>query len=181
MKKITLFTCLLCITSFMSYAQLTPSCPCAINAAVFNLITPATSTNPAYYMAQPGPKFHLGRQLDTSDGQNKWSIVYESPGGFVAQYYKTSSNNSLQPPCNEMWEVVGSNPKTYISINFTGNTCTSLPLFYNTNLNPSFTQLPNLTSNMIAAIPNPQAGMMVWDISLNCLKVYTGTSWSCTP
>lgn len=172
MKKILLFACFLC--NIMSYAQLTSTCPCAINTAVFNLITPATSTNPAYYMAQPGPKFHLNRYLDNSDGQNKWTIVYESPGGFIAQYYKSSPNNSLQPPCNEVWEVVGSNPKTYISINFTGNTCITIPSGGSPVVPPLGPTTPGYTSNQLAALPNPPCGLTLYDFSLRKFRF-----WDC--
>lgn len=41
-------------------------------------------------------------------------------------------------------------------------------------------QLPRLSYEQINAIPNPKAGMMVFDSTFKCLKYYTGTKWLCS-
>ncbi|GAB2645779.1 hypothetical protein GCM10027035_44950 [Emticicia sediminis] len=40
--------------------------------------------------------------------------------------------------------------------------------------------VPNLTNDQITAISNPQKGMVAYDISFNCLRVYNGSEWICT-
>jgi hypothetical protein len=168
----------------ISNAQVVATCSgCAINNVTFNLITAATATNPAYYMGQPGPKFHLSRTLDfQGDGLSKWHIVYESPGGYVAGYYKSSPSNTLHPPCNELWENIGSLPKTYVQINFAGNTCIQLPI--STVGSGSVTSTVNgviypvFTSNQIATIPNPVVGQTVFDFSRGILRTWNGSIWS---
>ena len=41
-------------------------------------------------------------------------------------------------------------------------------------------QIPSMSYNQIKAIASPQAGMTVFDNTLNCLKIYDGASWKCT-
>jgi hypothetical protein len=42
-------------------------------------------------------------------------------------------------------------------------------------------KVPNLNYDQIAAIPNPQKGMIAYDTTLECLRVYDGTRWNCLP
>lgn len=41
-------------------------------------------------------------------------------------------------------------------------------------------QIPSMSYNEIKAIVSPQIGMTIFDNTLNCLKVYDGSSWKCT-
>lgn len=41
-------------------------------------------------------------------------------------------------------------------------------------------QVPKLSFDQITAIPNPKAGMVVFDSTFGCLRYYTGTKWLCT-
>lgn len=41
-------------------------------------------------------------------------------------------------------------------------------------------QIPSMSINQIKAIASPQTGMTVFDNTINCLKIYDGTSWKCT-
>jgi hypothetical protein len=56
----------------------------------------------------------------------------------------------------------------------------------NTSLNKTYTlcngcelSLPQLTATDITAIASPQKGMLVYDLTNNCLKLYNGTGWVC--
>ncbi|WP_027379903.1 hypothetical protein [Chryseobacterium daeguense] len=39
--------------------------------------------------------------------------------------------------------------------------------------------ISRMTTAQITAITSPQEGMMVYDTSVKCLKIYSGTAWSC--
>ncbi|MFC6268940.1 hypothetical protein [Frigoriflavimonas asaccharolytica] len=39
--------------------------------------------------------------------------------------------------------------------------------------------ISRMTTNQVNQIASPQDGMMVYDTTLNCLKLYDGTTWSC--
>lgn len=41
-------------------------------------------------------------------------------------------------------------------------------------------KVPNLTYSQIIAIQSPETGMVAYDISYNCLRVYNGTQWICS-
>lgn len=41
-------------------------------------------------------------------------------------------------------------------------------------------KVPNLTYSQIVSIPNPETGMVAYDISYNCLRFYNGTQWICS-
>ncbi len=41
-------------------------------------------------------------------------------------------------------------------------------------------QIPSMSFNQIKAIASPQVGMTVFDNTINCLKIYDGSSWKCT-
>ena len=49
-------------------------------------------------------------------------------------------------------------------------------------ITPSITgniQNTRLTNVQILAIPNPQQGMMAYDMTYSCLRVFNGTEWCC--
>ncbi|MCU0340296.1 MAG: hypothetical protein MUE30_10445 [Spirosomaceae bacterium] len=48
-----------------------------------------------------------------------------------------------------------------------------------TILNPLYLSVPQLTANSISGIIAPQRGMLVFDLTNNCLKVYNGMTWKC--
>lgn len=40
--------------------------------------------------------------------------------------------------------------------------------------------LPRLTYDQILAIPSPESGSIVYDLTTNCIRYYNGTKWLCT-
>ena len=47
-------------------------------------------------------------------------------------------------------------------------------------IRPNVVSNPRLTYDAIAALPNPQEGDTVYDLTFKCLRVYTGSKWVCT-
>jgi hypothetical protein len=106
--------------------------------------------------------------------------------------YRTSAQVlSTEPPCsatwfliNQSWVInftthpalsVGSVPE---SLMITGTGCTN-------QVNTSVTILPNgivvpvSTTSSINTIQNPAVGMIIYDLTVACLKIYNGSAWVC--
>lgn len=49
-----------------------------------------------------------------------------------------------------------------------------------TSGNQGTVQVPKLSYDQITSIPNPKAGMVVFDSTFGCLRYYTGSKWLCT-
>jgi hypothetical protein len=92
-------------------------------------------------------------------------------------YYQTVSNTS-KPPCTNNWMPVGGG--ALINITLTGDCVSSGPTSVKaTTVLPTAVSLPQLTATDIAAIASPQKGMLVYDLTNNCVKIYNGTNWKC--
>lgn len=49
-----------------------------------------------------------------------------------------------------------------------------------TTIRPNVVSNPQLSYDAIVALPSPQRGDTVYDLTFNCLRVYNGTKWVCT-
>lgn len=96
----------------------------------------------------------------------------------------TSSAN--EPPCGGVWEKwndvtgVGTGAFHYVTINGGCSNVNNPPTPLAAGaMGPNGYQLPRYFDFEIPNIPNPQAGLMIWDITNVCVKVYNGTTWNC--
>jgi hypothetical protein len=115
-----------------------------------------------------------------------WTIIFGaadvfSPFTWLYKYRTLSTSTENHPPCNPTWlEWNGTNTSgSPFSTMFSGNTCIQPLPMISSNLLPNLIQLPNLSTSQINAIPNPQAGMITFDISEFCMKLYDGVVWKC--
>jgi hypothetical protein len=76
----------------------------------------------------------------------------------------TISSNSNNPPCNWGNGVL------------LAGTCEQLPV-QSTTISPGFITIPQFPYAAISAITTPQRGMMVYDITNECLRYYNGSVW----
>lgn len=91
--------------------------------------------------------------------------VNASTGVTITALY-TISSNSNNPPCD--WGN---------GILLTG-TCGEQPV-QSTTITPGFISIPQFSSAAISAIAAPQKGMLIYDTTHECLKLYNGTAWKC--
>lgn len=120
---------------------------------------------------------------------NFWYIGEHAPvGGINTQVYFQLSfkykfySTSINPPCEGPWEkLTAPNIGTFLNLTVSGTTCFQYSSIPNSGSYPNYFQFPALTPAQIAAIPNPQPGMAVWDLVNQCLKIYTGAIWKCIP
>ena len=78
----------------------------------------------------------------------------------------TLSSNLNNPPCDWGNGVL------------LAGTCGELPV-QSTTISPGFITIPQFSSAAISALALPQKGMLVFDTTNNCLKLYNGTAWKC--
>lgn len=118
-------------------------------------------------------------QIYRNNGQWKLAQVAMCMGCTSPQtyiYYKVTANTN-KPPCNTSWTV--GNTANVENIALTGDCVNLAPPSVNaTTILPNVLTLPQLTAAEIAAITSPQKGMIVFDTSNNCLKLYNGTAWA---
>jgi hypothetical protein len=93
------------------------------------------------------------------------AIVSASVGVRITTLY-TISNNSNNPPCDWGNGVL------------LAGTCGELPV-QSATIAPGFITIPQFSAAAISAIAAPQKGMLVFDTTNNCLKLYNGTAWKC--
>jgi hypothetical protein len=95
-------------------------------------------------------------------------------------YYQTSSNGT-KPPCSNNWIPVGGGGNFNI-INLSGDCIPTAPpvtSVKSSTILPTVLSVPRLIASDVAAIVSPQKGMLVYDLTYNCLKLYNGTEWVC--
>lgn len=91
--------------------------------------------------------------------------------------YYTLTNNSTKPPCTGTWTKLSGGTE---ALNLTGDCVASGPSSVKaTAVLPAALSLPQLTAADITAINSPQKGMLVYDLTNNCVKLYNGTLWKC--
>ncbi len=90
-------------------------------------------------------------------------IVSASVGVNISTLY-TISNNSNNPPCNWGNGVL------------LAGTCEVQPV-QSATITPGFITIPQFSFAAISAIISPQRGMMVYDITNECLRYYNGSVW----
>lgn len=100
------------------------------------------------------------------NGVWKLDKVFVGANGPSITPISTSAGNNANPPCD--W---GS------GITLTG-TCYNSTVMA-TTLTPTYVAIPQLTATAISAIAIPQKGMLIFDATNNCLKIYDGTAWKC--
>lgn len=124
---------------------------------------------------------------------NQWKhyVTVSGSGSFLTYtLHLPSTSNENDPPCAGIWERYnpqnpGGSTGEYHYVTMTGNSCSTfnnppptLPSQAFT-MTPSNIQLARYFDTDIPTIPTPQAGMMIWDITNSCVKVYNGTTWNC--
>lgn len=91
--------------------------------------------------------------------------------------YYTLTNNSTKPPCTGTWTKLSGGTE---ALTLTGDCVTSGPSSVKaTVVLPTALSLPQLTAADITAITSPQKGMLVYDLTNNCVKIYNGMDWKC--
>ncbi len=109
-------------------------------------------------------------QIYRKDGIWKFARVYMCSGCTSPsfQFFNTTTSNTTKPPCD--WGG---------GITLTGDCVSPGPTSVKaTTILPTVLTLPQLTAADIAAIASPQKGMLVYDLTNNCLKLYNG-GWVC--
>lgn len=91
--------------------------------------------------------------------------------------YYTLTNNSTKPPCTGTWTKLSGGTE---ALSLTGDCVASGPSSVKASVVlPMALSLPQLTATDISAIASPQKGMLVYDLTNNCVKLYNGTLWKC--
>lgn len=70
--------------------------------------------------------------------------------------------------------------KKYLSLVFIITIILGKSLAQNTTIRPNVVSNPQLTYDAILALPSPQRGDTVYDLTFDCLRVYNGNKWVCT-
>jgi hypothetical protein len=70
--------------------------------------------------------------------------------------------------------------KKYLSLVFITTMIIGNVLAQNTTIRPNVVSNPQLTYDAILALPSPQRGDTVYDLTFDCLRVYNGNKWVCT-
>jgi hypothetical protein len=126
----------------------------------------------SYVVDVPASGFPLNKyQIYRNAGTWKFARVYLCSGCTSPsfQFFDTVVSNTTKPPCN--WGN---------GITLTGDCVTPAPTSVKaTTILPTVVSVPQLIATDIAAIASPQKGMLVYDLTNNCLKVYNGTLWKC--
>jgi hypothetical protein len=112
----------------------------------------------------------------------KWKIVGQSADTTPpsTQTITETVGNSIEinPPCDALWidKVNGAIHQVFIS----GTTCTNelTPTSYFEGT-PRYVQLPTLVTTQINQLVNPNNGMMVYDLTSNCVRVHVNGIWKC--
>ena len=145
------------------------------------------------YTSQPFPGTFQSYRLDkrgTGATQTPYWYIYTdvSSSGVTTKtlLYQSSYNTDSEPPCNDIWieyfaGVIPLSIRRYSEITISGNSCIQLPI--STVGNSSVTTTVNgiiypvFTSNQLATIPNPVAGLTVFDYSKGYLRTWNGSQW----
>jgi hypothetical protein len=150
------------------------------NAYNATVIFPAVGMTPGYTV-----NYYISRR------NNYWHIEgfssFQLPHQYYVYYRSQSTSTDINPPCIAIWKVFTGYcvPSYSFSLADTGTTtstlilsgtCASVPMRAAT-ITPTYVQLPQLTTVEINAMPSPQKGMMVFDVSLNVTKLYNGAAW----
>jgi predicted RNA-binding Zn-ribbon protein involved in translation (DUF1610 family) len=110
-------------------------------------------------------------QIYRKDGTWKFAKTYmcgscTSPSTAI---YNTIASNTTKPPCD--WGN---------GISLTGDCVSSgLTSVKAMTVLPTAVTLPQLTATDIEAITSLQKGMLVYDLTNDCVKFYNGTNWKC--
>lgn len=117
-------------------------------------------------------------------------LLYGGGAAWKILYRSALPSNSINPPCECVWEVwdgicfsygnnvayTGSNTN---DIFLAGTNCEiATPITASTIL-PNVIHLPQQTTAQIAAISTPTFGMITFDINQKCIKFYNGQEWTC--
>jgi hypothetical protein len=195
MKKILLLLLLFCGITFFSEAQLTVS---GTGDPYYNtnpLQVYTLGGSPNFLVPDAGTNVYTLYQGTLQGGIRLWvylfrmnnfwyfanyAIAGQAAGNGLFKKYKFYST-SIDPPCDGPWGSPNTTVIPFVDVHIAGTSCFTPPLILSTTLNPTNLQIPALTAALIATIPNPQPGMMVWDLTNQCLKIYNGTAWVCIP
>jgi hypothetical protein len=191
MKKIVLFVCLFfCIYQANSQTVTVLNSPVSTANIAYNLnnsgsfqYTPIEikdAGTDAYFSADPVNSVNGQYQIYRNNGFWKIGRVVcngcSSPS--ISLYYQTFANTT-KPPCANNWMPVGGGGGLNI-INLTGDCISPGPTsIKSTTVLPTVLSLPQLTATDISNIATPTKGMLVFDLTNNCLKLYNGTTWVC--
>lgn len=99
------------------------------------------------------------------------------PGGLSnINLVSTQTSTSINPPCVGNWQTISG---AVYQLEFTGM-CNNDPVSGQfSELQYNYIQLPRAVTVVINQIPNPQNGMMIYDLTSNCVRVYTNGIWKC--
>ncbi len=195
MKKNLLVSLLFCGITLLTNAQLKVSGTGDPYYNTGSLQVYSLGGLPSFYAADAGTNVYTLYQGILQGGIQLWVYIirinnywyfanYAIAGGAAGnglfKKYKFYST-SIDPPCDGPWGSPNANAIPFVDVQITGTSCFQYPSIPNSGLYPNYFQFPALTPAQIAAIPNPQSGMAVWDLVNQCLKIYTGAIWKCIP
>ena len=116
--------------------------------------------------SQMPPSYELYRIYRVGGVWTLDRVKVNASTGITITTLHTITNNSNNPPCDWGNGVL------------LAGTCGELPV-QSTTITPNFITIPQLSATAISAIAAPQKGMLVFDTTNNCLKLYNGTAWKC--
>lgn len=99
------------------------------------------------------------------------------PGGLSnINLVSTQNSSSNNPPCVGNWQTTSG---AVFQFDFTGMCANTATEGYFSEIQTNFIQLPRAVTLVINQISNPRNGMMVYDITSNCVRVFANGTWKC--
>ena len=90
-------------------------------------------------------------------------------------------STAIDPPCTALWTrlVSSGGPLGILYITISGTSCEASLLIPSASILPNVISLPLQTTAQINAYPLPKVGMIVYDVTAGCMKIYNGVTWKC--
>lgn len=188
--KIQRYILILLVLPVLGCGQLTYTSSCGENFYTTN-VTYSVGYASYPFTADPGTNIY-GYDFNANPGilrfrvfrsNNHWTIAGAYNTNQTVQFVSLDFSNEIDPPCDGLWEKYTNNVAggSLCQIIFSGTTCMTSPDPNSTHFEalPQRVQMPRLITPLINQLPNPTRGMMVYDLTENCLKVYDNDSWEC--
>lgn len=181
----------LCLLCFSAHSQITVTQPVGLSAGIQGTYQPAPNMSPSSLSADNGTTIY--RKVNYLGTAVIYQFIFRQNNRWKQGIYGTGdvpSNNefinletlflstAINPPCNAYWNDM-TNTSVY-QVFISGTTCTDelSPTSYFEAL-PQFVQLPTAVTTIINQQPAPKNGMMVYDLTAHCVKVYSNGQWKC--
>ena len=186
MAKFTVFFLAIFLSGVIAHGQIIVTQPAGFSNSIGGNYS-LSSTSPSSFVADAGTNVYrdasgtiAGFYRYVFRQNNKWKIgaYYASTPAQSILAETEGVSTKVNPPCNAYWKDMVNGAVFQVLIS--GNSCTDelTPGSYFEAL-PQYVQLPTAVTTVINQLLAPKNGMMVYDLTAHCVKVYSNGQWKC--